>query len=499
MGTSKGNTNQISKLDFSEIKHYKTNIFAWSLYDLANTIYSMGVVSLTIAPLIILLTLSENANIDPSTLISSEITLSRVQFEDGVELGGYYFAGVLLIGNLVMAFLSPLLGAYADQLSKRKYFLSLITIFCLIFTFSLGLKLNLTWVLITFFFANLTYQMSLVVYDSMLPFLAKPNEVSKAAGFGVAFGYFGSYIAIALSMYLAGNNNDYILDEKNYIIKIGYIPSYFSIVAFAFLIFGIPLLLVKEVRPQQEKIPFRETMKNTFASLKLTAHEVFQYKDTRNFMVGWLLFIDMANTVIAFMSIIITIGLGLPAEEVTLVLAIGITSAVLFTFPIGWIGDKIGPKKLFYLIGILWILSIILTIFTNLTIGGVTTPKELAYLNGLVVGPALGGGWVAQRLMITELSPEDRTSNYFGFTNIFGRISSAIGPYIWTGSIWLLNRKVGFDIGDATRYTLIVLGILLISGIYLISRVTDHHDKYLAGARHIGDGIWVDNQGNQID
>ncbi|MHA2250561.1 MAG: MFS transporter [Candidatus Kariarchaeaceae archaeon] len=486
-------------LDFSKIKNYRRNIFSWSMYDLANTIYSMGIVSLTIAPLLTILAIAYEAGIDPSDLIGSEIEVTKAQFDEGVSNAALYAGIVLFIGNIFMAAISPVLGAYADQLSKRKYMLSLVTIFCLIFTYAITYKLTLIWVLVAFLLANLAYQIGLVIYDSMLPFIAKPQDVAKAGGFGIAFGYFGSFIAIGIAMYMSANDNGSTLDDEEYLIKLGYIPDYFPIVAFAFLILGLPLLIVQETRSEKPKRSIKALYRDTIDTLKTTAREIFGYRDTKYFMIGWLLFVDTANTIIFYMVIIITLGLGLDDDMVFQVMGIGIGSAVLFTYVVGWIGDKIGPKRNFFVVGGLWLTALVLAVFTNLKIGSTTTPQELAFLVGIVVGPAMGGTWVVQRQMITELAPSDRTSNYFGFANVFGRISSAVGPFVWWLSVKFFTVILDFGSGTATRLTILVIGALLIAGLYFISKVTDYHEEFLDGSRHVGNGVWKDKNGNVMN
>ncbi|MFV2014659.1 MAG: MFS transporter, partial [Candidatus Heimdallarchaeota archaeon] len=483
----------------SKISHYKANIFAWSLYDLANTIYSMGVVSLTILPFIAILAISNEVGVSPDEIINSTIDVSKDDFKAGFNRANLLYGVVIFTGSVLMAVISPLLGAYADQINKRKYLLSFVTLFCLAFIFLISYRLTLFWVLGIFLLANLSYQIGLVIYDSMLPFVARPDHVSKAGGFGIAFGYFGSFIAIALAFYLAGDDNNFVLSEDDLQISLGYIPSYFAILAISFFILGLPLLLVKEVRPKKAKRSLREVSRETIQTLKVSAREIRQYDDTRNFMIGWLLFVDIANTIIAFMSIIITVGLGLDADVVFLVLGIGIASAVIFTFPVGYLGDKIGPKKNFYFVGALWLIALIIAVLTNLTIFNITTPEYLAIFVGVIVGPALGGTWVCQRQMIIELAPIDRTSNYFGFANVFGRISSALGPFVWFGSIWILSNLIGLNTSISTRVTIIVLSAILLIGLYFISKVRDVHKFYLSGARHVGNGVWKNSNGEVID
>jgi len=140
--------------------------------------------------------------------------------------------------------------------------------------------------------------------------------------------------------------------------------------------------------------------------------------------------------------------------------------------------------------GMLWIISLILALITNYNFGIFTVPSYFIYIIGIFTGPALCGTWVSQRQMIVELAPPSRTSNYFGIANIFGKVSAAIGPLIWLSSINLFSKLLGFNLMITTKYTLIILLLILLIGLWFILEVTDRHQDYLNGKRHIGNGEW---------
>lgn len=58
---------------------------------------------------------------------------------------------------------------------------------------------------------------------------------------------------------------------------------------------------------------------------------------------------------------------------------------------------------------------------------------------GIIAGPALGGTWVAQRAMVTELAPKEKFGEYFGFSKLSGKVSASLGPLIWSGVFALYN------------------------------------------------------------
>lgn len=481
----------------SEEPWYRKNVLKWVSYDLGNTIYSMVVVSLTITPLLYILYFEQLGNGD-----------------DAVNAGNFALSLVLLIGNLIMAIISPFLGAYADQKERRVPLLMQLSVLCITFMAALlasAYTNSIVTILFIFLFANLFYQMGLVVYDSMLPFITDKEFIGRIGGLGVAIGYFGSFIGIGLGFVLTlgfgfedwaaaaadPNAEDPAARIDNF--NMGYIPYIFPLAAFMFLLFALPMITVKEKDREEAPKPTGKLFSDVVDNVKVTAGEVFSNRDFAFFLIGWLIYVDAANTMIAFMSVMVSNGLGFGEGSTTLiVLAIGIASAVIFTYPVGIFVDKFGPKRGLLLTTVLWLLAITIAFFTNLNFGGFTTPKWPVYIFPIIVGPALGGGWVVQRQFITELSPPAKVGNYFGFSNIFGRISAAIGPYIFSFTIFMFTDGFGFASGFATRLATLTLAIIMIIGFFVIWQVRDVHKEYLNGARAIGDGSFVNENGAEV-
>ncbi|MGB5910056.1 MAG: MFS transporter [Promethearchaeia archaeon] len=146
------------------------------MYDLANTIYSMVIVS----------------------LIINRYVLVIGQLEYGMSYGSisFLYGTVSLIMQLGIAFCVPILGALSDNVGKRKPFIISLTGIILLFASLLGFFHDLTTVLLFFVIANVAFQFSLTFYDAMLPFIAKREDLEKVAGFGVAWGYFGTIISL---------------------------------------------------------------------------------------------------------------------------------------------------------------------------------------------------------------------------------------------------------------------------------------------------------------
>ena len=155
----------------------------------------------------------------------------------------------------------------------------------------------------------------------------------------------------------------------------------------------------------------------------------------------------------------------------TLFIIIATFSAVGFTYFIGTFGKKYGGKKAFYLVGALWGIAMIMAIFLIFLLPyiniGLNFPFILSLLVGIIAGPALGGTWVAQRIMVTELAPKEKFGEFFGFSKLSGKLSSALGPFIW-GAVMLTYDIIG---NNAYGWAMIAVGIIMGIGILIISFV----------------------------
>jgi UMF1 family MFS transporter len=98
---------------------------------------------------------------------------------------------------------------------------------------------------------------------------------------------------------------------------------------------------------------------------------------------------------------------------------------------------------------------------------GLNLPFIFSILMGIIAGPALGGTWTAQRIMVIELAPKEKFGEFFGFSKLSGKLSSALGPFIW-GTVMLTYDIIG---KVAYAWAMISVGIILGIGVLIISFV----------------------------
>src|SRR5215212_2119536 len=156
-------------------------VVSWVLYDLANTIFTMGVVSLYF-----------------SLWVRDEVGAARA---DSV----YSIITAISMGVIFIA--SPLLGSMTDRARRRMPFLVVSTVICVVMTALLA-RGGFYVTAIVFIIANVAYQAGLQFYDAMLPEVSTEANRGKISGIGVGVGYLGSYIAVGLGLPIAFGSDD---------------------------------------------------------------------------------------------------------------------------------------------------------------------------------------------------------------------------------------------------------------------------------------------------
>ena len=459
MSKEENNVKIPSEIMLSEEVEYETttskkNVFFWAMYDLANTIYSMVIVS----------------------LIINRFVLIIGQVENGLEYGqvSFLFGLVSFLMQLVVAICVPFLGALSDTVGKRKPFVISLTGIILLFASLLGFFHDLTLVLVFYVIANVAYQFSLAFYDAMLPFIAKREDIGKVAGFGVAWGYLGTILALVIMLPLISIFGDMTSSPPTP--SYGFSGNWFTFVIpmVLFLVCAIPFIYVREKQKRGKRPSTGKLIKNTFKQLFSTFKDIRKHKSMFIFIIGYFFVADIANVIVLYMTPIVTDGLVIAGGSTffaILFIIISTMSAVGFTYFVGKFGDKYGARNTFILVGTLWGIALtigVVLVFTTSSIDmGLNLPFIFSILMGIVAGPALGGTWTAQRIMVTELAPKEKFGQFFGFSKLSGKLSSALGPFIW-GTVMLTYDIIG---KAAYGWAMISVGIILGIGIIIISFV----------------------------
>jgi MFS transporter, UMF1 family len=412
-------------------------VVSWVLYDLANTIFSMGVVSVYF-----------------STWVRDQVGPLRADSVYGVITA-------ISMGLIFIA--SPILGAMTDRARRRMPFLVVSTLICVFFTALLA-RGGFSATALCFIIANVAYQAGLQFYDAMLPEVSHEGNRGKISGIGVGVGYLGSYIAVGLGM-------DAVFGSSNK-------PFLFTMIALFFLLFALPCFVFVKERgnPHPREVFSLSMLRESTSETLRTIRSGQQYPGLVRFLVGRIFYTDPINTVISIMmlyTINVAEHTGLTHDQGEgtgkLIMMTAISFAVVGGFAWGWIVDRIGPKRTLNYVLYLWVGVFLLAA----AVGILGLPILTLYAVACSAGVALGGVWAADRPYMLRLTPPTRIGEFYGLYGMVGRFSAITGPLIWaivtrvTINVVGLPPNVGQGIG-----VLVLLALIAVSYV-ILQPVTD--------------------------
>lgn len=385
---------------------WRKDVAGWALYDFANTIYSMNIVSLY---------------------------LKRYIVED-LGYDDRFFDIPFSFSMLIAAVLLPALGAMSDHSTKKKIFLFLFTLTCCsavgLMAFIPGWAIGA--VLALFIIANFSYEAGQPFYNSLLYSVAEGVQARFVSGIGVAAGYVGSVIGMLLVLpFVTGELFSYDLPFPG----VGGKQSAFLPTAVLFMIFALPVFLWVRERPvvKKEKVGLARAYRDVWDGLRQTR----KYPGVVRFLVADYFVEDAVTTVILNIGIYCSIVLGLAEGQITTFLVVSTVTAVIGSFVIGYLAKSISLKYLLYWIIGGWLVALVLFTFT--------TNMILVWLLGSLVGVLLGGLWTTTRPLLAELVPRDDLGRFFGLFSLSGRAAAVVGPLVWTIVVYLFQpgRPIG--------------------------------------------------------
>ena len=373
----------------------KYKVFSWLLFDFANTSFSVIMVTF-VFPLYF-----------KNVICSGE--------PSGDALWGFSIS----LSMLIVALISPVLGAAADYSGKRKRFLFVFTLISVIATALLSLSgPGMAFAAVALFIlANIGFEGGLVFYDAYLKEIATDKSVGRVSGYGFAMGYLGAFAILLLTKPLL-NKGIVLSNAPN--VQLSFLAA-----AVFFGLFAAPIFLVlrdqqKEARPA---ISFA-ALGSSIREVKHTVRHIMSYPDLVRFLLAYFFYNDAILTVIAFSSIYAQNTLGFTTGELIVFFMLVQTTAIAGSIIFGFVTDKIGPKRTIVITLLIWFVVVLAAIFAD--------RKELFFYTGMLAGLSMGSSQAASRSMMARLTPREHVTEFFGFYDgTFGKASAIAGPLMF--------------------------------------------------------------------
>lgn len=430
------------------IKKHK-EVLAWSMYDFANQPFTTLVVTFIFSKYFV-------GN------LSADFALDPKEATDNAEV--LWSLGVGFTAVLV-AFLSPVLGALADSSGYRKLFLVSSSYICVIATLILyffqpyqefhlfGYQIHvLIPALLCFVIANIGFEFGSVFCNSYLSDFSTKKEVGRISGFAWGLGFVAGFISLLIALVLITNMEDE--DHGQRLINV--------IVAVWFLVFSIPTFLFVKDGDKPKKLLYKN-IKESFSAISTTFKSIRKYKSIVHFLFARLFYNDALITIFAFGSIYADKVLGFEIGEIIVLGLVLNVSAAVGAFLFGLLEDKIGVKKMLMIT--LWFLVFATALaFLAPKISSsehMITDKALFWIAGVIIGFMQGPNQSGSRALMTRLTPDKKKNEFFGFYAFSGKATAFVGP--------ILYASVNDYFGSTSGAGLVVVFALFFVGMILFS------------------------------
>ena len=426
----------VNTVELESEKEHKRIINGWAMYDWANSAFATTIMA-AVLPVFY-------ASVAGADLPGNTATV--------------YWGYTTSIALLIVAILSPILGAMADFRGAKKRYL---TIFALIGIAGTALLFFVTtgdWLQASIFFiiGNIGFAGANVFYDSLLPHIARPDEIDQVSTKGYALGYLGGGLLLAINLAMIMLSPEHLTVIMTRLALLS--------VAVWWLIFTIPLWKRVPEPPSHVKEgeadlnPVNEGFKRFVGTLQ----EITRYRDLFLFLVAFWLYNDGIGTIIK-MATIYGAEIGIGQTDLIGALLMVQFVGIPFAFGFGWLAKKIGTKPSIYLSLIVYTLIAIMGYFMQYA--------WQFWLLGFAVATVQGGSQALSRSLFGRMVPKSKSAEFFGFFSVSAKFAGIAGPFIFA----VVGQLTG-----ASRLSILSLVAFFILGMIFLSRV--NVDKGIAVA-----------------
>ncbi len=435
--------------------------FSWALFDWANQPFFTVVITFIFAPYF--------ANVMIGDPVKGQSTWAFTQSAAGV----------------IIAALSPFLGAMADAGGRRKPY---------IFVFQVMLALGcvglwwaypgrpdlagmVAWAIVL---ATVGAEMSIVFNNALLPTIVRQERMGWLSGFGWGLGYCGGLIALFVvlaasmpAMFGLAPTNDrplFGLDPVSHELERLVGPAS----ALWLALFVLPMFLFTPDSAGTRRLPLLEAARQGGRSLVKTVRELRHYRNAATYLIAFMLYNDGLAAIIAFGGVYASATFGWSTTT------LGIFGIILTVFAIpgaflgGRLDDRLGSKRTaqFAIAGV---------ILATVGIVGVTSDRVLFFMPAdelsparglfgsvqekvfmafaLLLGFCMGPMQAASRTMIGRIAPEGMTGEFYGLFALSGRATAWMAP-LAIGIVTTFTQSN--RLGVACVLVFLVLGFLLL-------------------------------------
>jgi len=505
----------------NSVNEYNKRVRSWAWYDWADHAYITVTAATFFPPYFIAIAAPSfiaagAAASDPAALALARDTASNI------------FALSVSLALFVAALLAPIVGAFADITGRRKQLLVISTLAAGAFSSMMFILVTGMWQmgLLLYFLSQVMMNFCLGFSSSLLPHVARQDDMNRVSSLAYAMGYVGGGLLLALNtaLYLF---SDKLGMDSGMAVRIAFLS-----VGIWWVLFTLPVALNV---PEPAATPLAHDSRgnpilDSFIRLRNTLRAAHQYRELFKMLIAFWLYMEGIGAIILLAT---SYGAALGLNTAILIGTLLMTQFVAFpyaliygkipaadskwrsafvsmliwtgvTFPLmgiyaNTVGNMSVPVTFIFiladqLLGALFSFLIGrhifakftqgldakkavilgLVIYTIIPIWGffLKTQAEF-FMIGWLVGTVQGGTQALSRSIYASLTPRAKSGEFFGLYGLSEKFAGILGP--------LLYGIVGTITHDP-RASILSISVFFVVGIFILWRVDEQTGAQLAAA-----------------
>ena len=324
-----------------------------------------------------------------------------------------YLSYAISISTLIVAILGPVLGTVADGKNRKKPLFTLFMMVGVIGCAALALPKSAMLFLVVFVITKVGFSGSLIFYDSMLVDVTTDERMDDVSSQGYAWGYVGSCVPFIASLALIFGA-DYIGISGTMATAIAFVIN-----ALWWAVVTIPLL--KNYKQNYYVETRTSGVTETVKRLGSVCGEIKNNKKVFLFLVAFFFYIDGVYTIIEMAT---SYGKDVGISDTSLLLALLLTQIVAFPCAIifGRLAQKFDTARLIAVCIGAYFLVAVYALWLD--------AAWKFWMMATFVGVFQGAIQALSRSYYARIIPKEKSSEYFGIFDIFGKGASFMGTML---------------------------------------------------------------------
>ncbi len=426
-------------------KSYRRIINAWSMYDWANSAFATTIMAAMFPPFYRSVAIAAGA--------AGNIATSRWAYTTSIAL-------------LLIAIIAPALGAIADHTGGKKRYVAFFAGLGILATAAFVFIGTDTWLLASalFILGNIGFAGANIFYESLLPHIAKKNDIDQVSTRGYALGYLGGGILLVINVLWFMKPEWFFMPNQEFALR----ASFFS-VAVWWALFSLPLFrrvpeppVVRERDVAAGVGPVRAGL----GRLVTTFREIKHYKQLVLFLVAFWIYNDGIGTIMK-MAVAYGDEIGIGMTDMIIALIITQFVGIPFSFLFGTLAKRVGTKRS---------IMLGLVVYVGICTGGFFMSTALHfYVLAFMVGLVQGGSQALSRSLYGAMVPKAKSAEFFGFFSTSSKFAGIAGPLLF---------GVVAQIAGQSRLSILALIVFFIIGGALLLFVDEEEGIRVAQAEN---------------